>query len=397
MRFSRPVKLISTLLLLALMLTVAGCGGSASPAPAPSSGGASPAPAAKPADTTPITIAVMGDFTGPVAAYSGASLNGATLAMEEINAAGGINGKKVQIKQYDDKNDPVEGVNIAKRIPDEALGAIVTSGSSPALAAGPVLDKAGIPFMTTVASTPAVTESGWKYVNRMHLSDRDQINRIIEYAVGEKKFSKIAILYDTSDLGVNGYKMAVDGLKAKNITAVVAEGWKQTDADFGNLVLKIKDAGAECVILWGVVEGAVRIVQATRAAGLDKVQFFGGGGLVSQKYIDLGGKPVEGTIATWAYVDSASGKAADLAKKYQAKYNKPMDVFAAQSYDAMKILLGAIAKAGTETRNREAIEAAIRATKYDGAVGHIEFSPQGHNIRQIYLATVKDGKYTLLK
>ena len=388
MRFSRMMKVSSVILLLALVLT--GCGGTAAPAPA--AGGAG-----KSADTTPITIAVVGDFNGPIAAYSGASLNGINIAVDELNAAGGVNGHKIQIKQYDDKNDPVEGVNIAKRLPDEALAAVVTSGSSPALAIGRELDKSGIPFMTTVASTPAITESGWKYVNRMHLSDRDQVNKIVDYAVKDKKYTKIAILYDTSDFGVNGFKMAAEALKANNVTPVVAEGWKQTDADFGNLVLKLKDSGAECVILWGVVEGAVRIVQATRAAGLDKVQFFGGGGLVSQKYIDLGGKAVEGTIATWAYVDASSGKAADLAKTYQSKYNKPVDVFAAQAYDGMKILAAAIAKAGTTNKDRDAIEAAIRASKYDGAVGHIEFTPQGQNVRKIYLATVKDAKYQLLQ
>lgn len=394
MRFSRFIKVTSAILALTFALGVAGCGGSssgASPAPAPASGGGT----SKPTDTTPITIGVIGDFSGPLAPYSTATLNGVNLAVDELNAAGGINGHKIQIKQYDEKNDPVEGVNIAKRVGDEALAVIVGSGSSPALAIAPVLDKAGIPFMTTVSSNPAITESGWKYVNRMHLSDRDQVNRIVDYAVKEKKYSKIAVLYDTSDLGVGGYKMAVDALKSNNLTPVVAEGWKQTDADFGNLVLKLKDSGAQAVILWGVVEGAVRIVQQTRAAGLNDVQFFGGGGLVSQKYIDLGGKAVEGTLATWAYVDSSTGVAADLAKKWQDKYGKPMDVFGAQSYDAMKILAAAIAKAGTQTKDRDAIEAAIRATKYDGAVGHIEFTPQGQNIRKIYMAIVKDGKFQL--
>jgi len=112
------------------------------------------------AQKKPVVIAVMGDFTGPIAPYGTAGFQGATIAAEEINAAGGIKGAQVQLKQYDERNDPVEGVTIARRIGDEALVVLMTSGSSPALSAGPVLDRAGIPFITTVCSTSR--RWGWR-------------------------------------------------------------------------------------------------------------------------------------------------------------------------------------------------------------------------------------------
>jgi branched-chain amino acid transport system substrate-binding protein len=350
-------------------------------------------PALGSAQKKPVVIAVMGDFTGPIAPYGTAGFQGATIAAEEINAAGGIKGAQVQLKQYDERNDPVEGVTIAKRIGDEALVVLMTSGSSPALSAGPVLDRAGIPFITTVAANPAVTESGWKYVNRLHLSDRDQVERVLQYAIEVDKLSKIGVLYDTSDYGVGGRDIALKALAKRNLQPAVVEGWKQTDADFSSQIVKVKNSGAQGVILWGTVEGAVRIVQQMRSLGLDKTKVYGGGGLVSQKYIDLGGKAVEGTIATWAYLDPNNPKVRELTAKYEPRFKRKVDVFAAQGYDALHVLAQAIAEAGDAVSDRPAIEKAIRSIKYHGAVGDVTFGDNGQNVRKIVIARVEHGKF----
>jgi branched-chain amino acid transport system substrate-binding protein len=340
----------------------------------------------------PIVIGVLGDFSGPVAPYSSASFQGATLAAEEINAAGGIDGAPVQLKQYDDRNDPVEGVTLAKRLSDEVLVALVASGSSPALSFGPVLERARLPFITTVAANPAVTESGWKFVNRLHLSDRDQVERIVQYAIETDRFTRIAVLYDTSDYGIGGRDIAVKALTQRKQPPVVVEGWRQTDADFSSQIVKVKNANAQAVIVWGTVEGAVRIVQQMRSLGLDHVRVYGGGGLVSQKYIDLGGKAVEGTIATWAYVDPTRPRTRDLGQKYEQRFNRKLDVFVAQGYDALRIFALAIASAGPD---RTKIQQAIRSMKYQGAVGDVTFDANGQNVRKIHIARVEGGRFTL--
>lgn len=345
----------------------------------------------------PVVIGVMGDFSGPIAPYSSASLQGATLAAEEINAAGGIKGSPVQLKQYDDRNDPVEGVTLAKRLGDEVLALIVASASSPTLSAGPVLDRAGIPFVTTVAANPAVTESGWKFVNRLHLSDRDQVERIIQYAVEQDRFTRIAVLYDTSDYGVGGRDIALKALARRSLTPAVVEGWKQTDADFSSQIVKVKSTDAQGVIIWGTVEGAVRIVQQMRSLGLDRVRVYGGGGLVSQKYIELGGKAVEGTTATWAYVDPSIARARDLGEKYEARFKRKMDVFVAQGYDALHVIAQAVAQGGEAPGDRPKIQRAIRGIRYQGAVGEVTFDDNGQNVRKIYIARVEGGKFAVVK
>jgi branched-chain amino acid transport system substrate-binding protein len=341
----------------------------------------------------PIVIGVMGDFSGPIAPYGTAGFQGATIAAEEINAAGGIKGAPIQLKQYDEKNDPVEGVTIAKRLGDEVLAILMTSGSSPALSAAPVLDRAGIPFITTVAANPAVTESGWKYVNRLHLSDRDQVERVLQYAVEVDKFTKIGVLYDTSDYGIGGRDIALKTLAKRNLQPAVVEGWKQTDADFSSQIIKLKNSGAQGVVVWGTVEGAVRIAQQMHSLGLDKTKVYGGGGLVTQKYIDLGGKAVEGTIATWAYLDPNNPKVRGLIAKYEPRFKRKVDVFTAQGYDAIHILAQAIGQAGDSVSDRPAIQKAIRSIKYQGAVGEVTFDDNGQNVRKIVIARVENGKF----
>lgn len=341
----------------------------------------------------PIVIGVMGDFSGPIAPYGTAGFQGATIAAEEINAAGGIKGAPIQLKQYDEKNDPVEGVTIAKRLGDEVLAILMTSGSSPALSAAPVLDRAGIPFITTVAANPAVTESGWKYVNRLHLSDRDQVERVLQYAVEVDKFTKIGVLYDTSDYGIGGRDIALKTLAKRNMQPAVVEGWKQTDADFSSQIVKLKNSGAQGVVVWGTVEGAVRIAQQMHSLGLDKTKVYGGGGLVTQKYIDLGGKAVEGTIATWAYLDPNNPKVRGLIAKYEPRFKRKVDVFTAQGYDAIHILAQAIGQAGDSFSDRPAIQKAIRSIKYQGAVGEVTFDDNGQNVRKIVIARVENGKF----
>ncbi|OGK95724.1 MAG: hypothetical protein A2W08_07335 [Candidatus Rokubacteria bacterium RBG_16_73_20] len=341
----------------------------------------------------PIVIGVMGDFSGPIAPYGTAGFQGATIAAEEINAAGGIKGAPIQLKQYDEKNDPVEGVTIAKRLGDEVLAVLMTSGSSPALSAAPVFDRAGIPFITTVAANPAVTESGWKYVNRLHLSDRDQVERVLQYAVEVDKFTKIGVLYDTSDYGIGGRDIALKTLAKRNMQPAVVEGWKQTDADFSSQIIKLKTSGAQGVVVWGTVEGAVRIAQQMHSLGLDKTKVYGGGGLVTQKYIDLGGKAVEGTIATWAYLDPNNPKVRGLVAKYEPRFKRKVDVFTAQGYDAIHILAQAIGQAGDSVSDRPAIQKAIRSIKYQGAVGEVTFDDNGQNVRKIVIARVQNGKF----
>jgi branched-chain amino acid transport system substrate-binding protein len=147
-------------------------------------------------------------------------------------------------------------------------------------------------------------------------------------------------------------------------------------------------------VFWGTLDAGARIAEQMRSLGMDDVQLLGGGGLVSNEFIELAGKASEGTVAAWAYVDPDNATFKQMADRYQRDAKREPDVFAAQSYDGTRILLDAIRKAGTEA---EPLQQAIRATRYSGAVGDISFDDTGQNVRTIHLGEVKDGEWTLIK
>jgi branched-chain amino acid transport system substrate-binding protein len=345
-------------------------------------------------DSGPIKIGFVGDLTGPVAPYSKASLEGARIAIEEANEAGGVDGRKLELDVYDDKNNPIQSVNIVKRVAPNVAAAIFASGSANVLAAGPAFERAQKPFVVTVSSNPAVTESGWKWVDRVHLSDADQVDAVLDYAITEQKRKRIALIHDTSDLGRGGQKLILAKLKAAGLEPVSDQSYAPDTSDFSSQINALRDAKPDGVAFWGVLDAGARIAEQMHAVGMKDVQLMGGGGLVSNEFIELAGKAAPGTIASWAYVDPDNATLKQMAAKYEAAAKRAPDVFAAQSYDGARILVDALKKAGTDA---DALQKAIRASQYSGAVGEITFDDKGQNERTIHLGEVKGGEWTLLK
>lgn len=339
-----------------------------------------------------LTIGIIGDLSGTLAAYGTDTLQGAQIAVDEINAAGGINGKQLKLQVFDEKNDPIQSVQIAQQVGDECIAVVVGSGSSPALAMGPYLEKAGIPFIVTVSSNPKVTSSGWKWASRVQLSDKDQVERLIDYASKNLAISKFAILHDTSDLGVGAKDAALAAIQTRGLQATDVESWQQSDVDFSSQLLNAKRSGAQAIIVWGAAEGGARIAQQAKKLGVN-LQILGGNAFGNQRFLDLAGSAAEGVIITWGSVNPDLPKAAGLAQQMKDKYNRQADVFVAQAYDVVHVLADAIKAGGN---NREAIQKAIRSGQYDGAIGQFSFDANGHNVRKIDVAKVVNGTFKLV-
>lgn len=363
------------------VLVASGCGGGGSAAGGGGSG--------------TIEIAFIGDLTGPVAPYSKASLAAAKIAIAEANAAGGVDGSKLELKVYDDKNNPIQTVNIAKRVATSVPAAIVASGSANVLAAGPSFERAQLPFIVTVSSNPAVTESGWKWVDRVHLSDADQVHKIVDYAVKDLGLKRMAVIHDTSDLGRGGEELFLGEMKRLGLQPVGNQSYAPETNDFSDQINALREANPDGLVFWGTLDAGARIAEQMHSLGVRDTQYLGGGGLVSNEFISLAGKAAEGTIAAWAYVDPDNPVYAKMAKKYKDATGRAPDVFAAQSYDGTRILVDALKKAGTD--DAAALQKAIRSAHYSGAVGDITFDEKGQNVRTIHLGKVKNGKWTLLE
>jgi branched-chain amino acid transport system substrate-binding protein len=228
----------------------------------------------------------------------------------------------------------------------------------------------------------------------VHLSDADQVNAVLDYAIKERGLKKIALIHDTSDLGRGGEKLILAKLQEAGLQPAANESYAPETNDFSSQVNALRDAQPDAVVFWGTLDAGARVAEQMRSAGMDSVQLLGGGGLVSNEFVDLAGKAATGTVASWAYVDPNNATLKSMSTQYEKAAKRAPDVFAAQSYDGMRILIDALKKAGTDPGP---LQEAIRATKYSGAVGDISFGDTGQNVRTIHLGEVKDSEWSLLK
>jgi branched-chain amino acid transport system substrate-binding protein len=340
-----------------------------------------------------IEIAFIGDFVNAAAPYSTASFEGAKLAVEEINEAGGVDGRTLVLSPYDDKNEPVQAVSIAQRVASEATAVIQGGSSSTTLAAIPYIEQAGKPFFVTVSSNPAVTGSGYAWANRVHLSDADQVKKLVEYTQETGDFERIAIVHDTGDYGTGGGRLAEEELAEHGVEPVTVQTYNVGATDFSPQVNALRDADVDAVIFWGQLDFGARFAEQMESLGLADVQLLGGSGFVSNKYLELAGQAAQDTIATWAYLDPENPVVEKLSETYESRTKRHLDVYAAQSYDLVHLLAEAIEKAGTEP---EALQKAIRDSQHDGAVGELTFDETGQNVRQIELGVVRGAEWVLL-
>ena len=232
-----------------------------------------------------IEIAFIGDFVNAAAPYSTASFEGAKLAVEEINEAGGVDGRTLVLSPYDDKNEPVQAVSIAQRVSSEATAVIQGGSSSTVLAAIPYIEQAGKPFFVTVSSNPAVTESGYAWANRVHLSDADQVKKLVEYTQEVGGFERIAIVHDTGDYGTGGGRLAEEELAEHGVEPVTVQTYNVGATDFSPQINALRDADVDAVIFWGQLDFGARFAEQMESLGLADVQLLGGSGFVSTKYV----------------------------------------------------------------------------------------------------------------
>jgi branched-chain amino acid transport system substrate-binding protein len=340
-----------------------------------------------------IEIAFIGDFVNAAAPYSTASFEGAKLAVEEINGDGGVDGRDLVLSNYDDKNEPVQAVSIAQRVAPEAAAVIVGGSSSTTLAALPYIEQAGKPFFVTVSSNPGVTESGYAWANRVHLSDADQVKKLVEYTQESGDYERIALVHDTGDYGTGGGRLAEEALAQHDVEPVSVQTYNVGATDFSAQINALRDADVDAVIFWGQLDFGARFSEQMTSLGLADVQLLGGSGFVSDTYLELAGEAADGTIATWAYLDPKNPIVEKLSETYESRTGRHLDVFAAQSYDLVHLLAEAIEEAGTDP---EALQQAIRASQYEGAVGPLSFDDKGQNVRQIELGVVRDDAWGLL-
>jgi branched-chain amino acid transport system substrate-binding protein len=371
-------SLLLALVLVLMLIFTAGCGSSD--------------------DSKEIKIGYAGPMTGDNALWGQSALKAAQIAVDEANANGGINGKKLVIVAGDDKGDPKEAASVAQKfVSDPNIVAVLGHVFSTCeLTAGPIYQSAGMPNMVTCASNPKIPKIG-DYVFRINVGDVVAAQQNADYVVNKLGLKKIAIIYDNMDYGI-AYKDGFSAQAQKNgavITDVETYVGSGQDRDFTVQLTKIAATNPDSIFLVSYATEAALIMQQARQLGI-KAKFLGPDSLNTAHFLELAKGSAEGTVvATYFDRGVPDPKAKEFVEKYEKRYNEPTFTTAPYAYDAMNVVIDALKRAGKA--DRKALRDAIEQTKdLPGVTGTINFDKDGDRpVAWNVILEVVNGKFVV--
>ena len=383
---SRRLFLHSTLAAIALL-----CGCKPSE-PGPSASGSA-------AGSGPIRIGEFASLTGSEATFGQSSHQGTQLAIEEINKAGGVLGRQIELITEDNQTKPGESATIAKKLINRdrvvALLGEVASGRS--IEAAYVCQAAGTPMVSPSSTNPKVTEIG-DFIFRVCFIDKFQGELLAKFAQRTLKAKKVAVLSDVSaPYSVGLAEFFTKPVLAAGGTITAEQKYQTKDKDFRAALTAIKATEPDAIFVPGYYTEAGLIVAQARQLGLT-VPIFGGDGWESPQLIEIAGAALENTFYSTHYSPQVSSPESNaFTKAFQARFNGSIpDAMAALGYDSAKVLVDAIRRAGSTDPIK--IKEALATTKdFPGVTGKTTLDAQRNASKGAVIMTVKDGKFLFVE
>lgn len=345
-------------------------------------------------ESSTIKVGGMGPLTGSAAMYGITVDKGAKLAFEEINANGGVLGKKFEYISLDEKADPIEAVNAYNKLTDEGVVAILGSVTSkPTLAVAELAAQDGIPMITPTGTQINITDAG-PNIFRVCFTDPYQGSTLAKFSKDKLGAKTAAIMVNTSSDYSDGIANAfIKQAEKEGIKVVAKEGYSDGDKDFKAQLTKINSENPDILVIPEYYELSALIATQAREIGM-KSTFVGPdgwdgiiGALDSSSY-----SVVDNSYFTNHYsTEDSNEKVQSFLKKYKEKYNEEPTAFSALAYDTVYVLKNAIDKAGTTDKTE--LTKAIKASDMDGVTGHLTFDENNNPIKAVTIIKVQDGKY----
>jgi len=340
-----------------------------------------------------IKIGAIFPITGPLATFGTSCANGAKMAIEEVNLRGGVLGSKIELLIEDDQYKPEEAANAAKKLieRDKVVALIAEVTSSITLVVAPIAQQSKIVLLTPTATNPKVTQVG-DYIFRACFIDDFQGEVMANFVYKNLKLKTAAILTAvTSDYSKGLAQFFKQKYTALGGKIVAEESYSEGDSDFRAQLTKIKAAKPEFVYVPGYYADVGPILLQARELGIT-VPFGGGDGWDSPVLLQTAGKAAEGCFFSNHYSpDSKELVVQTFVKNYQKKYGTTPDALAALAYDAAKLLVDAINRAGSTDSSK--IRDALAATKgFRGVTGVITFDANRNPVKSAVIIEIKGGK-----
>lgn len=342
-----------------------------------------------------IYIAISAPITGNYAEYGLNFKRAMTLALDRVNAKGGINGRQVEIVLGDSKGAPKESATLAQKFvsDDRIVAQLGDFTSTCSLAAQPIYQRAGMVQLTPTSTHPDFAP-GSPYSFSIAGKQTEEGPFMARFAIEDLKKKKIAFLYVNNDWGIAMREHFIREAEKLGATVVAEEAYFDGTTDFTAILTKFRALEPELLYLTSMYNEGALINKQRQKLGWDAVTVMGAGSLYSPKFMELGGDSVENVFTSCVFFpDEPRQEVQDFVKGFEERYEQTPNVFAAVAYDAMNLLLHAIEQAGTD---REAIRQALMDIEdFPGVTGKITFSKDGDVVKEYRKMYVKDGKFQL--
>jgi branched-chain amino acid transport system substrate-binding protein len=352
------------------------------------------------ATTGEIVIGEYGSMTGAEATFGQSTHEGIMLAVGEINAAGGIHGRKIRVVTEDDQSKAEEAANaVTKLISSDDVTAIIGEvASSSSLAAAPICQRAKVPMISPSSTNPGVTKVG-DYIFRMCFIDTYQGPALARFVANDLQAKRVALFTDVrSDYSTGLGKSFEEVYTSLGGSIVARQSYGKGDSDFRSQLTAFKAAKPEVILVPGYYNDVAPIAVQARELGIS-VPLVGGDGWESPKLLEIGGRALDGCMYSNHYhSDDPAPAVREFVTKYRERYGAKPDSLAALGYDAMRVLADAIRRAGPAF-DRAKLRDAIAATKdFPVVTGVITFDENRNPIgKRLIIEEIRDNELLLRK
>lgn len=324
-----------------------------------------------------VKVGVIEPLTGSVAYDGKAFVDGAQLALAEINGKGGLLGKPLTLVVEDGQCKPADTVNaMEKLVQKDQVAAVIGAFCSSATAAiMPLAQKYKLPLLTGVSSKADLTEQGNGYFFRAAETDALLAEAFARILANDLKLKTVAYVGVNDDWGRGGVEGFQTKLSALGVETVMTEYFDHGTSDFFTLATKLRAAKPDGIFVAAETQDGSTFLKQMHDLGID-TKIFGVGSWATATFINLAGPAAEGIYAAVPYVATEdTERAANFVKKYQAAYSTKPGKYGAAGYNAVNIMAEAIARAGSA--DAEAIREALAKTHYEAPNGVYQFTDKG--------------------
>jgi branched-chain amino acid transport system substrate-binding protein len=346
-----------------------------------------------------VRVGIVSPNTGAAARYGAFAWRGAQLARDEINAKGGILGKKLELFQGDSQCIPTEGVSALQRmIAQDKVSAVVGDVcSSVTLAMQPVAENAKVLLLNAASSNPAITYKagvgGFKWTFRNYPTDENRASVVLKYAAEQKKIRKYAVLSVDSDYGRGAIDLTKKYLQEYDVEIVSEDYYKDKETDFTPVLAKIRRSGAQAIIMYGLSDTTPIVARQMVEAGLaGKVILIGSAEFNNPQAIKIAPTALNGAIEAAAWVpewDTPQNKA--FIDTYRKKFDgETPNVHAYFYWETLRLLAAAAERA--KSTDQDLVRKALSTITYDSVMGKVSFDDHDQANLPMILFEIVNGK-----